>query len=95
MSKGFLLAGRQQLQQFAIVIIDLKTDRVIKRHPIRVTNTSPRSTLADIAVDVTPTTCDDAYAYIPDLVHYRLLVYSLREDDTWVSLWKFHIFKKF
>lgn len=34
-------------------------------------------------VDVTKETCDDAYAYIPDLGGYGVVVYSLKEDDSW------------
>lgn len=34
-------------------------------------------------MDVTKDTCEDAYAYIPDLGGYALVVYSLAKNDSW------------
>lgn len=34
-------------------------------------------------MDVTKDTCDDAYAYIPDLGGYGVIVYSLKQDESW------------
>lgn len=34
-------------------------------------------------IDVTSNTCEDAFAYIPDLAGYGLIVYSFREDNSW------------
>lgn len=34
-------------------------------------------------VDVTPQTCDNAYAYIPDLGGYGLVVYSWKDNSSW------------
>lgn len=75
--------GRQQLQQFTLVVMDLKTDQVIHRYPFSVAHANERATLASVTVDVTKDTCNDAYAYIPDLVNYKTLVYSLKENDAW------------
>ncbi|KAJ8911372.1 hypothetical protein NQ315_014203, partial [Exocentrus adspersus] len=41
------------------------------------------SFFANIIVDVTPDTCDDAFAYIPDLGGYGLVVYSYASNDSW------------
>lgn len=42
-------------------------------------------------VDVNKDTCDDAYAYIPDLGGYGVVVYSLKQDDSWrISHHYFH-----
>ncbi|GLV39935.1 yellow-f2 [Carabus blaptoides fortunei] len=75
--------GRQQVQQFALIVMDLKTDKVIRRFPFSVTDANPAATLASVHVDVTKDTCDDAFAYIPDLVNYKLLVYSWKNNDAW------------
>lgn len=75
--------GRQQVQQGALVIIDLNTDRVIRRHPFTEDSANPSSTLADVTIDVDPKQCDNAYAYIPDLVNHNIVVYSWRENDDW------------
>lgn len=34
-------------------------------------------------VDVNPQYCDNAYAYVPDLGGYGLVVYSFKDDDSW------------
>lgn len=40
------------------------------------------STLVQI-VDVQPNACDDAYAYVPDLGAYGVVVYSFRDNKSW------------
>ncbi|KAJ8928950.1 hypothetical protein NQ314_018420 [Rhamnusium bicolor] len=34
-------------------------------------------------VDVSPDKCDQAFAYIPDLGGYGLVVYSYADNDSW------------
>lgn len=34
-------------------------------------------------VDVDKNSCDNAFAYIPDLGAYSVVVYSLKQDDSW------------
>lgn len=34
-------------------------------------------------MDVDPNKCEDAFAYIPDLGGYGVVVYSLAENDSW------------
>ncbi|KAI4460333.1 protein yellow-related [Holotrichia oblita] len=70
--------GRQKL-----VIIDLNTDEIIKTYYFKESDLTSKTTLALITVDVTESTCDDAYAYIPDFLSYSLVVYSLKNDDSW------------
>lgn len=42
-------------------------------------------------MDVDKDTCDDAFAYVPDLGAYGVVVYSLKQDDSWrVSHHYFH-----
>ncbi|XP_060875129.1 protein yellow-like [Metopolophium dirhodum] len=40
------------------------------------------SDITNMEVDVTSSTCEDAYAYIPDTETYRLLVYSWRTNES-------------
>ncbi|XP_017782339.1 PREDICTED: L-dopachrome tautomerase yellow-f2-like [Nicrophorus vespilloides] len=78
-----LPGNRTDIQQQSVVIIDLKTDKIIKRHPLPASVLKPASILALVTVDVTKDTCDDAYAYLPDLAGYGLIVYSLKADRSW------------
>lgn len=34
-------------------------------------------------VDVDPSDCENAYAYLPDLGSYALIVYSFKENKAW------------
>lgn len=43
----------------------------------------PPTILALITVDVTVDACDNAYAYMPDLAGYGLIVYSLKDNNSW------------
>lgn len=65
------------------MIIDLHTDRIIRKYPFKSEDLLPSSTLANLVVDVTPKTCDDAYAYLPDLSGYGLVVYSFKGNASW------------
>lgn len=65
------------------MVLDLKTDQIIRRIPFSTTDANPLATLASVTVDVTANTCDDAFAYIPDLVNYKTLVYSWKQNDIW------------
>ncbi|KAL0858541.1 hypothetical protein ABMA27_012396 [Loxostege sticticalis] len=81
------LAGTQrQLQTPSILIYDLNTDRLIHRYFLKQTDLPAEDTptgLASITVDITNGNCADAYAYIPDLTTFGIVVYSLRENDSW------------
>jgi len=67
----------------SIVIVDLHTDQVIRRYTLKSSDYLSVSTLASLVIDVTPSTCNEAYAYIPDLSGYGLIVYSFQENDSW------------
>ncbi|KAI5637194.1 major royal jelly protein domain-containing protein [Phthorimaea operculella] len=79
--------NRQQVQQPAIVVYDLRTDSQIFRYPLKSTDVIAESTptgLASITLDfVDDSDCSNVYAYIPDLTTYGLIVYSLRDNDSW------------
>ncbi|KRT85796.1 hypothetical protein AMK59_1416 [Oryctes borbonicus] len=66
-----------------VVIIDLNSDKIIKTHNFKDSDLRPGTAISMTVVDVTADHCDDAYAYFPDLVGFGLLVYSLKQDDSW------------
>lgn len=64
-----------------IHVYDLKNDlhlRTIDLGRLSIIN----SDITNMEVDVTSSTCEDAYAYIPDSGAYRLLVYSWRTNES-------------
>jgi len=64
-------------------VIDLANDRLLKRFEIPQSIVEIGRGLASITIDVGARRCNDAYAYIPDLVNRRLHVYHLRSDRIW------------
>ncbi|CAH2064589.1 unnamed protein product, partial [Iphiclides podalirius] len=75
----------QQVQTPAIVIYDLSTDQQILRYPFKSSDTPAANTptgLASITVD-TSEGCANAFAYVPDLTTFGLIVFSLRDNDSW------------
>lgn len=78
-----VLGNPDQVQPIALVIMDLKTDRVLQRHVFNSSVLRSGTSLASVTVDVEDDKCGDAFAYIPDLGGFGLIVYSLREDRAW------------
>lgn len=72
-----------RVHQSALVIIDLLTNQIIRRYEFKPTDTRPATNLASLVVDVEPHSCENAYAYIPDLGGFGLVVYSFAENDSW------------
>ncbi|XP_060808384.1 L-dopachrome tautomerase yellow-f2-like [Amyelois transitella] len=78
--------GRKQLKPPAILVYDLHTNKQILRYQLKATdlvNERTSAGLTSITVDVNPQTCNDAYAYINDLATNGLIVFSMRERDSW------------
>ncbi|XP_028027517.1 protein yellow isoform X2 [Bombyx mandarina] len=75
-------AGNQIVRP-SIVIFDLKTDQLLHRYFFKLEDMKEDSFFANIVVDVDKNTCDDAFAYIPDLGGYGVVVYSLKQNDSW------------
>ncbi|XP_026748077.1 L-dopachrome tautomerase yellow-f2-like [Trichoplusia ni] len=74
------------MQTPAIVVYDLRTDRQILRYTLKSTDLPARNTptgLASITVVIKNGDCSNAYAYIADVVTYGIIVYSLKENDSW------------
>lgn len=64
-----------QIQQPSIWIFDLNTDTLVRRFEIPSTIVTDGHGIASLTIDIDDNRCDDAYAYLPDLVNYRLHVY--------------------
>ncbi|CAH0730908.1 unnamed protein product, partial [Brenthis ino] len=78
--------NRTQVKQPAIVVYDLKTDKQILYYELKSTDlVNERSSggLTSITVDVTKDNCDDAHAYINDLATEGMVVFSLKNRDSW------------
>ncbi|XP_031631444.1 uncharacterized protein LOC116345869 [Contarinia nasturtii] len=72
-----------QVQPPSIWIFDLTTDLMLRRFEIPTANVLDGHGIASITIDIDENRCDDAFAYLPDLVNYRLHVYSLRTNQFW------------
>ncbi|XP_015601990.1 protein yellow isoform X2 [Cephus cinctus] len=66
-----------------LIVIDLTTDKIIRRYPLKDSDQKADSFFADMVVDVEADSCDNAYAYISDLGGYGLVVYSWAENNSW------------
>ncbi|XP_022173774.1 protein yellow-like isoform X1 [Myzus persicae] len=64
-----------------IHVYDLKNDMHLRTFDLGSLSTI-NSDITNMEVDVTSSTCEDAYAYIPDSETYRLLVYSWRTNES-------------
>lgn len=63
-----------QVQPPSLWIFDLNTDTLVRRTEMPSTSVVDGHGLASLAIDI-DNNCGDAYAYMPDLVNYRLHVY--------------------
>lgn len=65
-----------------LIIYDLKTNQQLDSQKIKSrTDYKTEPFLADIVVDVTSSSCDNAYAYIADASNYEIIVYSQRTGE--------------
>lgn len=69
------LDGTIQVQRPSIWVVDMNTEQRIRRFEIPQSIVQPGHGLASITVDVDQNNCNGAFAYIPDLLTYRLYVY--------------------
>ncbi|KAF5278603.1 hypothetical protein FQA39_LY00645 [Lamprigera yunnana] len=72
-----------RVHQSAVVVMDLITNQIIRRYELKESDMKTDTNLASIIIDVMPDSCDDAFAYMPDLGGFGLVVYSYREDTSW------------
>ncbi|XP_050669033.1 protein yellow-like [Leptidea sinapis] len=86
-----ILGSPNQVAGPSIVVFDLNTDQLLHRYFFKVTDMKEDSFFANIVVDVDKDSCDSAFAYVPDLGGYGVVVYSLKDNDSWrVSHHYFH-----
>ncbi|XP_017769532.1 PREDICTED: protein yellow-like [Nicrophorus vespilloides] len=78
-----ILGEGNQVAKPALVIYDLNTDKLIKRYEFQPSDLKEDSFFANVVVDVNPGRCDEAFAYVPDLGAYGLVVYSCQENTSW------------
>lgn len=84
--------NRTQVQRPALWIVNLENNKRIRRFEIDESIVPIGRGIASVTVDLDSKRCDDAYAYIPDLVHNCLLVYSFRQNRIWVFQHNFFSF---
>ncbi|XP_047352408.1 protein yellow-like [Vespa velutina] len=71
------------LQPVRIIVIDLKTDKIIRKYTLKDSDQKHNSFIADLVIDVKPDACQDAYAYLSDFSAYGLIVYSWAKNNSW------------
>lgn len=72
----------EQVCPYALHAFDLKTDRHILRYQFKDTDINKDTFIANIAVDIGKD-CSETYVYASDELGYGLLVYSLKDHDSW------------
>lgn len=78
-----ILGDAVQYAPPSLVLFDLYTDKLIRRHYFNSTLLKEDSFFANVIVDTERGDCDNAFAYIPDLGSYAVVVYSFAEDRSW------------
>ncbi|KFB45517.1 AGAP010280-PA-like protein [Anopheles sinensis] len=78
-----ILGDAVQYAPPSLVLFDLYTDKLIRRHYFNNTLLKEDSFFANVIVDTERGDCDNAFAYIPDLGSYAVIVYSFAEDRSW------------
>uniref|UniRef100_A0A182IQZ6 Protein yellow n=1 Tax=Anopheles atroparvus TaxID=41427 RepID=A0A182IQZ6_ANOAO len=78
-----ILGDAVQYAPPSLVLFDLYTDKLIRRHYFNSSLLKEDSFFANVIVDAERGDCDNAFAYIPDLGSYAVIVYSFGEDRSW------------
>lgn len=78
-----LKGNTQVLGPAKLLVYDLKTDKLIRQYAFKAEDLKEDSFFANVVVDTTAQTCDDAYAYVPDLGGYGLVVYSWKDNASY------------
>ncbi|CAH2075380.1 unnamed protein product, partial [Iphiclides podalirius] len=81
--KSGIFGPSNQIVGPSLVIFDLKTDELLHRYFFKKSDTKENSFFGNVVVDVDKNTCDNAFAYVADLGRYAVVVYSLKQDDSW------------
>lgn len=78
-----ILGNPQQFAAPSLAIFDLLSDKLIRRHYFQESLLKEDSFFANVIVDTDRADCDNAFAYVPDLGGYQVIVYSFNEDKSW------------
>ncbi|CAL7951443.1 unnamed protein product [Xylocopa violacea] len=78
-----ILGNGTVVRPASIIVIDLRTDKILRTYPLKESDQTPNSFFAELVVDVDPNNCENAYAYISDLSAYGLVVYSWAKNNSW------------
>nr|CAD7408801.1 unnamed protein product [Timema cristinae] len=78
-----ILGTASQIKPPTILVFDLNTDTLLRKHSFKDSDIKAKSFFANIVPDVIPENCNTSFAYIPDLGEYGLIVYDWLNDDSW------------
>lgn len=79
----FFVENETKLKPKTLYIIDLNTNKILRSYIFKESVLKTTSALVNLEIDVDPEKCDEAFAYIPDLLGYGLVVYSYEKNDSW------------
>jgi len=78
-----ILGSPKQWAPNSIAVFDLNTDKLIRRFVIPEDQVKEDSFFANIIVDTQASNCGDAFAYLPDLGSYAVVVYDFKNDKSY------------
>lgn len=78
-----ILGNPKQIAPPALVVFDLKTDKLIRRFVIPEDSIKADTFFANVIVDVNKDQCENTHAYVPDLGAYAVVVYSFKDNKSW------------
>jgi len=78
-----ILGNPKQITPPALVIFDLNTDKLIRRYTFQPSDILEHTFFANVIVDIPKHQCENAFAYVPDLGGYGVVVYSYKNNKSW------------
>ncbi|XP_014232843.1 protein yellow-like [Trichogramma pretiosum] len=85
-----ILGSPEQQSPPSLLVYDLRQDKLLRRYAIPEDQRTPDSLFANLVVEDHQEDCADAHAYLADLGGPGLVVYSWRQDSSWLI--KHHYF---
>lgn len=87
-----ILGKREEQRKPTVQVYDLHTDTQVKEYFIPDGVLKPDAFLANIIVETSKENCNEAIAYMADLAANSILVYSLKNDESWLVTHHFFSF---
>ncbi|CAO1438219.1 unnamed protein product [Diamesa tonsa] len=78
-----ILGSPKQWAPNSLAVFDLNTDKLIRRFVFPEGFVKEDSFFANVIVDTQRSRCDEAFAYVPDLGAYAVIVYDFKNDKSW------------